>query len=270
MLNQQTLLKQPTSLLTPKPQQTVLLRASDALANLMKQTGMNTLVSCAAPLLAIMIQLKLACLTGKIKALRQHLLEAVVVFEVQANQLAMPKTTINSARYILCAALDEIILDQQLSEQAPWDKHNDWSKQSLVSTFYQDVWGGEKFFEVLEHSLQTAEQQLDLLELICFCLQLGFKGKYRIMEHGEERLALLQEKLYTIIQQYRAKSTEPVAVKNVDPTQKKWLPNPYILVLLTTGILGGTLVDLYLFFNQQLNTLVQPIYQIMHAYVAGV
>jgi type VI secretion system protein ImpK len=269
MENYQAIREQASPLLTPKPLQQLLLTVNEPLANLISDTGLNELVSCAAPLLAIMTQLKRARLTGEIQALRQHLLQAVVGFEVKANQQHLASSTIHSARYILCAALDEIILDQQMNEQMPWDQHNDWSKQSLVNTFYQDAWGGEKFFEILDHMLSAPEQNLDMLELICFCLQLGFAGKYRIMEQGTERLALLREKLYTSIYQRRANPVSSLTPQRKPVSLQQRMANPFVLVIFTGILLTLAVADLYLFFNHQLNTLTEQIYASLQLFIKG-
>lgn len=249
--------------------QDLVLTSNEPLADLMNNTGSNTLISCAAPLLAVIIQLKRARLTGKIQALHHHLLGAIIDFETKANQQQLAKPVINSARYILCATVDEIVLNQQLSEQAPWDSQNDWSKQSLVSTFYQDIWGGEKFFEILDHLLQGAEQNIELLELICFCLQLGFQGKYRIMNQGQERLALLREKLYTTICKYRGKPDTTLMPQVKKAMLRRRAANPLILILLAAGILMGILIDWYLYLNYQLNGIANPVYYAIQALHLG-
>ena len=246
------------------------LKLSEPLADLTNNKRTSTLVACAATLIGVMTQLKRAHLTGNIQILRQYLLEAIVDFEVKANQQQLAKSTINSARYILCATLDEIILSQQLNEQAPWNSQNDWSKQSLVSTFYQDNWGGENFFEILEQAQRIVEQNIELLELIFLCLQLGFQGKYQIMEQGQQRLILLREKLYIVIYQYRGKPAAFLASYVKTGLDTRQTVNPFVLIFLTAGILIGALFELYLFFNKQLNIASQQVYQALSGFGLGV
>jgi len=51
-----------------------------------------------------------------------------------------------------------------------------WSRHSLLVTFHNEAWGGEKFFQLLSRLAQNPQEHLDLLELQNVCLALGFEG----------------------------------------------------------------------------------------------
>jgi type VI secretion system protein ImpK len=51
-----------------------------------------------------------------------------------------------------------------------------WSRHSLLVTFHNETWGGEKFFQLLAKLAQNPQQHAHLLELMYYCLALGFEG----------------------------------------------------------------------------------------------
>ena len=50
---------------------------------------------------------------------------------------------IRAAHYVLCAALDDVVL------ATPWGQASGWCAHSLVSTFHQEVKSGDRFFDML-------------------------------------------------------------------------------------------------------------------------
>ncbi len=226
-----------------------------SLTDIVGYVGMNPIIACATHLLTIVIQLKRAKILCNLPVLHQKLTEAVVNFEKEANERALDTSGIEMASYLLCALLDEVILNQQMNEQVTWDNQADWSKKSLVSTFYQDVWGGEVFFEIVERFLQNTEQNRNNLELVFFCLHLGFEGKYRIMESGQEHLQLLREKIYIAIHQKHDPSMIGLMPESklflfMNEHKKPWMP-----VAIAGVILAVALFSVHIVLNRQLDLL---------------
>lgn len=99
-----------------------------------------------------------------------------------------------AARYVLCTALDEAVLT------ASWGPASGWNDASLLSRFYNETWGGEKVFTLIDRALQNRKQYLDLLELCHFVLLLGFQGKYRLERDGTAKVDVIRRRLYDVLQ----------------------------------------------------------------------
>ena len=110
------------------------------------------------------------------------------------------------AHYALCASLDDVVLN------TPWGSTGAWAARSLVSTFHEEVRGGEGFFDVLGQLRQNPGAFLPVLELMYLCLSLGFRGQYRLSPRGPGELDRLREDLYAIIARQR-QAAEPGAVR---------------------------------------------------------
>ena len=91
--------------------------------------------------------------------LREHLVVEIRQFEARAQEAGVPSEAIIGARYCLCTALDEA------AALTPWGG-SVWSSHSLLVSFHNETWGGEKFFHLLERLSQQPRQHLDLLELL--------------------------------------------------------------------------------------------------------
>ncbi|MDO9241641.1 MAG: type IVB secretion system protein IcmH/DotU, partial [Methylicorpusculum sp.] len=190
-------LQEPVS---PKP---IDVRASEPVAlpeGLHEQLGhsdANPLTQCALSLLSLVAQLRNTSSHPDIAGLRTSIINEVKRFETTSLQRGVPADQVQAARYCLCTLLDETVLN------TPWGNNSLWSTQSLLITFHKEAWGGEKFFQILKNIMQQPGTHLHLLELLYFCLCLGFEGKYRVQEHGMTRLEEVRENLYQIIQRQR-------------------------------------------------------------------
>lgn len=100
---------------------------------------------------------------------------------------------VRPAHYALCASLDDVIL------ATPWGSQGIWAQHSLVSTFHQEVRSGERFFDVLKQIKQSPGRFLPVLELMYFCLSLGYMGRYRLTPRGISEIDKLREETYEII-----------------------------------------------------------------------
>ena len=107
-----------------------------------------------------------------------------------------------SARYALCAALDEAVLS------TPWGSDSEWAQHPLLVMVHREAWGGEKFFEVVDRVSQDPARFIDLMELLYICLAFGFEGKFHLKDRGQERLQDIQRDLYRRIREQRG-GTEP-------------------------------------------------------------
>ncbi|WP_459615751.1 DotU family type VI secretion system protein [Bordetella sp. 2513F-2] len=160
-------------------------------------SGSNPLVAAANPLLDLIPQIRATASHPSPAMLREHLLDEVRQFELRAQQAGIPNETILGARYCLCTALDEA------AALTPWGGNGVWSAHSLLVTFHNETWGGEKFFQLLAKLSQNPSQHLDLLELLYYCLLLGFEGRYRVVDNGRSQLETLRQRLLRILRSAR-------------------------------------------------------------------
>jgi len=156
-------------------------------------SGSNPLVAAANPLLDLIPQIRATASHPSPAMLREHLVDEVRQFELRAQQAGIPNETILGARYCLCTALDEA------AALTPWGGAGVWSAHSLLVTFHNETWGGEKFFQLLAKLSQNPGQHLDLLELLYYCLLLGFEGRYRVADNGRTQLETLRQRLLRIL-----------------------------------------------------------------------
>lgn len=212
----------------------------------------NLLYQTASNLIAIITQLKRSVLTGSTVTLRQSLMDEVITFESRALQNSVPKETIDAARYVFCAFIDEIILNQQLGENAQWKTDEDWSQHCLINIFYHETWGGEKFFTLLDQFMHEPEKHIDLLEIFALCLTLGFEGKYRIMMHGTDRLALLREKLILTIKKSRKEMPSIFVTSSPPQAMVKTDKYSWLYALLISIFLVSILANFWALGNQSL------------------
>lgn len=180
----------------------------------------NLLVTLANPLLNRIPYIRnLASRPDPVK-LRQTLIDDIRRFEVQGQQAGLSYDLLIGARYCLCTALDEAAMF------TPWGKSTVWSTSGLLVTFHNETWGGEKFFQLLARLSKQPQKNILLLELINYCLLLGFEGRYHIIENGYSQLETLRQRLAQIIHAVRGEYPVPLSQHPTDlPVGKKtWRP----------------------------------------------
>jgi type VI secretion system protein ImpK len=161
--------------------------------------GLNPLVQAASPLLLLTAQMR-DTLSMDVAGLRRHALEEIRRFEEQARASGVPSEVVLSARYTLCAGLDEAVLS------TPWGSQSEWAQHPLLVALHREAWGGEKFFDMLDRISQDPARYIDLMELQYLGLAFGFAGKYQIQERGQEHLLEVQHELYRKIRDYRGQT----------------------------------------------------------------
>jgi type VI secretion system protein ImpK len=161
------------------------------------RSGSNELVAAANHLLNLIPQIRTTPQNANPAALRDYLVQEVRRFELQARSSGATPETVVGARYCLCTALDET------AGQTPWGGSGVWGRHSLLVTFHNETWGGEKFFQLLAKLAQNPQQHRDLLELMYYCIALGFEGRYRIIDNGRTQLEVLKQRLFDILKTSR-------------------------------------------------------------------
>jgi len=167
--------------------------------------GGNPLIACASGLLAVAAQLRGTPTHPNPRALLEGLAGQIRGFETCARARGLVDAVVLPARYVLCALLDESVLD------TPWGSESVWGERGLLISFHNETWGGEKFFEALERLLAYPSGNLHLLELIYLCLALGFEGRYRVREGGCAELEQVRERLYLAIRSQRGEPEQELS-----------------------------------------------------------
>jgi type VI secretion system protein ImpK len=157
----------------------------------------NPLVAASALLLSEVVRLKTHAAAENFDALNERLNVAIKLFEHRALQEGVEGGQVMAARYVLCTVVDEAVVT------TPWGNESAWSQMSLLSTFHNETFGGEKFFQLLEHLSRNPVKHLAMLELMYICLSLGFEGKYRVLPRGMLELEAIRDSLYRQIRQLR-------------------------------------------------------------------
>lgn len=198
-------------------------------------SGSNTLVAAANPLLVLIPQIRSTRSHPSPSDLRVRLIDEIRQFELRAQHAGISNETILGARYCLCTALDEA------AALTPWGGGGAWSANSLLVTFHNETWGGEKFFQLLAKLSQNPAPYIDLLELLYYCLALGFEGRYRVADNGRTQLATLRQRLLLILQNARGNYAPALSGHWQDEpvqNQLKRLPIPLWVVAVMSVALG--------------------------------
>jgi type VI secretion system protein ImpK len=134
----------------------------------------NALIGAFAALLAFAPELESAMAPSDPETLRTRLLDGLISARDGAVARGVTLARADAAAWAVAALLDDLALN------TPWSGSSAWPSQPLVSTLYGDVDAGTRFFERLEELERYPSRDPDMLQLYVYCLELGFRGKYRV------------------------------------------------------------------------------------------
>ncbi len=112
-----------------------------------------------------------------------------------AKAINLDARQLEHTKYALAAYVDELVMTSD------WQYRNQWMFKSLQLQFFNEHSAGDGFFLRLSILMQDCKRHIECLDIYFVCLQLGFKGKYRV--EGLEKLQALQADLYTKISAVR-------------------------------------------------------------------
>jgi type VI secretion system protein ImpK len=207
-------------------------------------SGSNPLVAAANHLLNLIPQIRSATQNANPAALRDYLVQEIRRFELQARNSGATPETVVGARYCLCTALDET------AAQTPWGGSGVWGRHSLLVTFHNETWGGEKFFQLLAKLAQNPQQHRDLLELMYYCIALGFEGRYRIIDNGRTQLEVLKQRLFDILKTSRGEHARALSPhwQGLDGNYAGgWSLIPLWVIATATALVGLMIFLIFLF-----------------------
>jgi type VI secretion system protein ImpK len=199
--------------------------------------GLNPLVSLANRLLMAVPQIRSTRSVADPVALKQSLAQALRDFSSAASARGIVQQQVMAARYVLCTLIDEAACD------TPWGGSGVWAQNSLLAMFHNEVFGGEKVFQLMARLGTQPAEHRDLLELIDVALALGFEGRFRAIDNGRTQLEAVRDKLARLIIQARGDHAPALAQHwQVEPVLARRLPT--WLPLLVAGLLLGLLLSL--------------------------
>ena len=203
--------------------------------------GLNPLVAAANPLLNLIPPLRASATHPNPVALRDSLAQGVRRFEAQARAAGIASDKVIAARYALCTLIDET------ATSTPWGASGAWAQHGLLALFHGEVEGGEKFFQVLARLADNPQANVDLIELMYVCLQLGFGGRYGITEGGPRQLEAIRQRVLAIIRRQRGEYERDLSPSwrgaPVASARLGWLP-----LWVVGAVTGLLLLAIYLGF----------------------
>lgn len=218
--------------------------------------SLNPLVAAASSLLSEVVRLKHSHEGENLHVLNQRLSSELKLFEHRALHDGSESSQVMAARYVLCTAIDEAVVT------TPWGNESEWSQMSLLSSFHNETFGGEKFFQLLERLSRNPVKHLPMLELMYLCLSLGFEGKYRVMPRGMLELEAVRDSLYRQIRQLRGdvpREVSPNWQGLKDSRRRLVRIVPWWMVTLFTLICLGMLYSGFAWvLSEQRETVLQP------------
>ena len=186
-------------------------------------SGLNPLLMAANPVLNVVPQLRMSPTHPNPAGLREGLARGVREFEARTKAAGIPNEKVIAARYALCTLIDET------ASSTPWGASGAWAQRGLLVLFHNETSGGEKFFQLLGRLAENPQANLDILEFMYVCLQLGFEGRYRIMESGHRDLEAIRQRLFELIRKQRGEHERDLSpswrgVSAARSTKLGWLP----------------------------------------------
>ena len=230
--------------------------------------GLNPLVSAASELLLSIVRIRASRQEGSpfrpgpsgqsvsgenIEQLRASLEAEIRAFERRALAASdIEQAQLIASRYVLCTAVDEAVSTSLSGESG------EWSRQGLLSTFHNETWGGEKFFQILDRCMQQPARNLYILELMYLLLSLGFEGKFGIRERGPIALESLRDKIYKQIRLLRGEPPQDLSQK-VEPPAGRHRIHAYIPVWLVLAVFLFAIGVTFVGFSTLLEKQAEPL-----------
>jgi len=221
-------------------------------------TGVNALVAAAAPLLELITRLRNRAQHRNVESLRERVIAEIKAFEARAVESSVAPPLVRAGRYALCATVDDVVLN------TPWGSQSVWNRQSMVVTFYNEAWGGERFYEILNQLMKNPGRNLEVLELMYLCMTLGFEGQYRLIERGGAKHAEIRDGLHRTIRQQRGEYERELSPhwRGVEAGHRPI--TSYIPVWLVAVIAAGLLALMFTGFSYALNASSDGVYALLN------
>ena len=211
------------------------------------QFGLNPLMIAAAPLLQLLAHLRTTFSAPNVDDLWERTARQVRQFETAARDGGVQNESLTQARYALCASIDDVVMN------TPWGSTGSWAARSLVATFHRGTVAGEGFFQLLDKLKAEPGLHLPVLELMYYCLSLGFLGQYRRPPHRPGEIDRVREDLYTVISRQR-QALDPALSPHWEGVKAPYKPAraivpAWVMAVAAVAVIGG----LFAWFSTGLN-----------------
>lgn len=193
----------------------------------------NTLLANASGLFKQIMVLQNSYEIGSVESVRQAFVDNINQYTETTVQAGEENSQVMLARYLLCTFLDEMI------SATFWGKDNNWSSNSLLGYFYNETYGGEKFFQLLDKLMSSPSKYVDLLEVMYVCLSLGFEGKYRIQNRGKMQLDTIRDGLYKQIKIIQGREPQNFYTEQAPSSQNNHLFRKTSYRVIAVGVVGA-------------------------------
>ena len=225
--------------------------------NMVGSSGQNHLINAATMIFSLARQLRNTMQHEDVNGLLAHVIELVKTYEKNCIAAGITPDVAYEARYILCAFIDEIVLN------TPWGAGSTWSHQGLLSTLHSDTTGGERFFQILARKSDVPAQNLPLLELMYHCLRLGFQGKFAIQQNGQAALDQICAGLYKTIRELKGDADNELSPHWTGVVDGRPMVAKLIPWWVVGAVLGGILTITFVGFLYTLNDDSQEVFSDM-------
>ncbi|MCY1205368.1 type IV/VI secretion system protein, DotU family [compost metagenome] len=119
------------------------------------------------------------------RALWSHCSGQVETVRQALQDVGMSQRSIDHISYALCALLDETVLGF-----AKDDAHAEWAREPLQAKFFNRHQAGKFLYEDMHEVLREPAPDPQVLTAYQRVLMLGFKGRYRDLQHPEREQLL--------------------------------------------------------------------------------
>lgn len=126
--------------------------------------------------------------------LHQQFSKMLRQYEVELSRSGLSEKRVRLMLYGVAATIDDIVL------QKDWAFDSKWSQESMISQFFKETWGGERFFTLLKEMMNAPSSFIRELELFYLCIQFGFEGRYRLAARATD-LMQIRDDLYHIVRE---------------------------------------------------------------------
>lgn len=208
---------------------------------------LNPLIDSSSPLMALVLRIFSLGKFEGIDDLHKRCKHEIESVELELHRLGFERVTIMAHRYCLCSVIDETVMC------SPWGQDSNWSGRSLLATFHDETWGGEKFFVILERLMMEPSRYLPIIEFLYICLCLGYEGKYQVMHNGRMQLEALIKEVHDVIRKERGHSDPLSTLKAdfiVDRAHNVSWQTPLIAVFGVTFVIMATLYAGFFYYTE--------------------
>ncbi len=209
--------------------------------------GQNALVAHAQHIFSKVIEVGAFDVFNDVASLQESFVFMLREYESNLRTEGVQSHHIDQARFLLCSAVDEAILQQE------WGLHSTWSQKPLMSIFYASTSGGQDFFEIIHNYLDFDDQGLDVLEVAYVCLCLGFRGELRLQSTGEEKANQLGAKIVHHLRRRERAKVEAFSLgkERIINEERKFFNHLPLWVFLSLTL--AILASLFTYLNIELN-----------------